>query len=265
MLGMGTVFGIKVGARIREGVFRSAGAGFALMDVEGAQLCLAGLLRGRKAGEVYENQGAIPEGVKKCSSGQGWVAAVSADISHCLRFAGGEKRRQLLQLFVTCLQHIHSLAPIALNRGVQAWVKCVEVFGIQLVSYAGERLPKALEVHNFPGPQEADGISHLRVFYKPQNVVVGEAGFLLRRHILIQIGDGIAGGLDLGSGEGEAAGRLGKDAHCVVCVVGGEAGGFDFLQGQAAGELVHDGGHNLKMSQFLRTHRSIGNVPVYQI
>lgn len=55
----------------------------------------------------------------------------------------------------------------------------VEVFGIQMILDDAEGFAEALEMHDFPCAQEADGICHIRILYDAQNVVVGASGFLL--------------------------------------------------------------------------------------
>ena len=51
---------------------------------------------------------------------------------------------------------------------------------------------EALIVHKLALTQKAYHIFHIRVINKPQDVIVGGAGFLFRRQILMQIGDGVS-------------------------------------------------------------------------
>lgn len=115
---------------------------------------------------------------------------------------------------------------------------------------------------NFPLPQEADHVVDIRVVGQAEDVVVGEAGFLLRRQILRQVGDDIARDLHSRGGPGIAGGKLGKDACGVIHEVGVKACGFDLAVAQIAGELVDEGAHHFQMAQFLSPQRSIGNVPL---
>ena len=47
------------------------------------------------------------------------------------------------------------------------------------VSSCTLRFAKALEMHDFPGPEELDGIADIRVIGKAENIVVGNASLLL--------------------------------------------------------------------------------------
>lgn len=122
-----------------------------------------------------------------------------------------------------------------------------------------------LIVDDFSFPQESDGIDDLRVIDQAQDVVVCDSGFLFRRHIFVEVGDGIAGRLEGGGGKGSAGGGLRPYADGVIHKVGREAAFLNFFQTQIFGQLVYDGADHFQMGQFLGAHRSIGNVPVYQI
>lgn len=102
---------------------------------------------------------------------------------------------------------------------------------------------------DLPGPQEANGVVDVRVVGEPQDVVVGKAGFLLRRQVLGQVGDDVAGDLHGGGGPGVAGGELGIYAGGVVHEVGREAGAPDLFLRQIAGQLMDDGPNHLQMAQ----------------
>ena len=108
---------------------------------------------------------------------------------------------------------------------------------------------------DFPLPQEADHVVDVRVVGQAEDVVVGEAGFLLRRQILRQVGDDIARDLHSRGGPGIAGGKLGKDACGVIHEVGVKACGFDLAVAQIAGELVDEGAHHFQMAQFLSPYQ----------
>ena len=57
-------------------------------------------------------------------------------------------------------------------------------------------LAEALEMHDLPLPQEADGVVDIRIVAEAEDVVVGDAGLLLCRQILCQIRNHIPGNLD---------------------------------------------------------------------
>lgn len=77
--------------------------------------------------------------------------------------------------------------------------------------------------------------------------------YLLRSHILKQIGDNVAFTLELTGIEGHTASSLGPDAESVVRVVRSKATGFDFLHGKVSCKLVYNGSHHFKVRQFIWT------------
>lgn len=82
-----------------------------------------------------------------------------------------------------------------------------------------------------------------------QDVVVGLAGLLLGREVLVEVGKGVAGDLELGGREGVARGGLRVDARGVVDKVGVEAAALDLFGRHAAGELVDDRGNHLDVGK----------------
>ena len=72
-------------------------------------------------------------------------------------------------------------------------------------------------------------------------------------HVLGEVGDGVAGGLEGGGGEGHSACGLRPDAGGVIHKVDVKAGLFDLLDGEVAGELVDDGADHLQMRQLIGT------------
>lgn len=75
---------------------------------------------------------------------------------------------------------------------VKARVKGVEVLAVKVILRNAQSLAETLEVHDLTGAQELDGVTHIGVVGKSQNIVVYRARLLLRRHVLGQIGNGIA-------------------------------------------------------------------------
>ena len=122
---------------------------------------------------------------------------------------------------------------------------------IQLLSQQLYRLTEALEVNDFPLPQEFDHIIYIWIVRQPKDIIIGGAGLLFRRQIFRKIRNGIA--LDRhGSGVvGPAGGGGGIDAGGVVHKVGVKAGGFDLLLVKIAGQLMHQSSDHLKVSQLL--------------
>lgn len=112
-------------------------------------------------------------------------------------------------------------------------IAAVEVFRIQIFLHRTECLAEALEVDDFPLPQELDGIPHIGVVTQPEDVVVRGACLLLRRKVFRQVGDGVALGLEIGGGERSTGGRLGIYPQGVVDEVGVEARFLDLLRCQS--------------------------------
>ena len=70
-------------------------------------------------------------------------------------------------------------------------------------------------------------------------------------HILMEVGDGVALGLEIIAGEAGPAGSHGIDPRGVIDKIVGEALGLDLLHGEVAGELIDHGRDHLKMRQLL--------------
>ena len=62
-------------------------------------------------------------------------------------------------------------------------IHIVHVFLIQFFPEQLDCLTEPLKMDNFPFPQELDYIVHIRVIAQPQNVVIGDPGFLLWERI----------------------------------------------------------------------------------
>lgn len=106
---------------------------------------------------------------------------------------------------------------------------------------------------DLPFPEEADGGDDVGVIHQPEDIIVGGAGLLLGGHVLGEVSDGVAGGLEGGGGEGHSACGLRPDAGGVIHKVDVKAGFFDLLDGEVAGELVDDGADHLQMRQLIGT------------
>ena len=132
-------------------------------------------------------------------------------------------------------------------------IEGVEIAGVEVILNHAEGFPKPLIMDDLPFPEEADGGDDVGVIYQPEDVIVGGAGLLLGGHVLGEVGDGVAGGLEGGGGEGHSACGLRPDAGGVIHKVDVKAGLFDLLDGEVAGELVDDGADHLQMRQLYCT------------
>ena len=65
-------------------------------------------------------------------------------------------------------------------RSIKARVKGIEIFGIKFFLNGLKSFPKSLEMNNFSGTQEFDGICNLRyISHYSENIVISRTGFLL--------------------------------------------------------------------------------------
>ena len=133
--------------------------------------------------------------------------------------------------------------------GVKGRVKGVEVAGVDLILGDADSLAEPLEMDQLPFPQEADGVLDVGVVDQPEDVVVGKPRLLFRRHVFMQVGEGVAGDLERPGGEGDAGRRLGIDPGGVVDKIGGEPGLFDLFLGHATGQLIDQSADHFDMGQ----------------
>ena len=76
---------------------------------------------------------------------------------------------------------------------VEIRVVRIEVFLVQIILQQTKAFAKALVVHQFAFTQEANRIADIRVFYKTQNVIIGQSSLLLCCHIFMHIGKRVTG------------------------------------------------------------------------
>ena len=88
---------------------------------------------------------------------------------------------------------------------------------------------KALKMDNFTLSEKADRVTDIGVVSEPENVVIGGSSLLLSRHILMQVGDNVALGLEICRSKRRSGGGDGIDSGCVVDEIGVEAACLDFV------------------------------------
>lgn len=81
-------------------------------------------------------------------------------------------------------------------------------------------------------------------------------------HILVEVGDGITGALELAGTEWLSAGGLRPDGESVVNIIFVKAGGLDLLRCQILGKLVDDGCHDFQVAELLRAYMCIVIAPL---
>ena len=104
---------------------------------------------------------------------------------------------------------------------------------------------------DFPLPQEANDIIDVRVVAQAEDVVIGDAGFLLGGQVFRQVGDRISFDGHGGGGPGRAGGSGGVDARGVIHKIGHKAAFFHLRVGQLPRELMYNGADHLQMAQLL--------------
>ena len=116
-------------------------------------------------------------------------------------------------------------------------------------------------MHNLPLPQEPDGIVDIGIVTEPQDIVVGNAGLLLRCQILCQIRDHLTGDLH-GSGAPRRAGGGDRiNAGSMIHKVSVKPGGSDLIFTEVSGELMDDGSNHLQVPQLFGSYLVLRNVP----
>ena len=123
-----------------------------------------------------------------------------------------------------------------------------------------QALAEALEVYDLPLPEETKGIEQGGVIRKGHKVLVGCPGFLLRCHILVDVGDRVTGALDIGGGKGNAIGVGGEYAFGVHGEVAHQARFLYFLKGSIAHALVYHGADHFPMGHFFRADVVAGSL-----
>ena len=112
-------------------------------------------------------------------------------------------------------------------------------------------------MHHFPLPQELDGVPHVGVVGKAENVVVGHPGFLFRAQVLMEVGNSVAGDGDGGGIKGHPRGCHRVHRCGVVHEVVVKPGSLNLFRGHPSGELVDDGAHHFQMPQFFCPYRRV--------
>ena len=138
---------------------------------------------------------------------------------------------------------------LMVKRGVDK----VNVFLAHTVLRKPQALAESLEVYDLPLPQKLDDVIDIRIVAEAEDIVIGNAGFLLRCKILCQVGDEIALAGHACRAVGEAGGGGGIYAGSAVHKIGVKPSGLDLLLGKIAGQLMDDGPDHFQMSQLFRT------------
>ena len=112
-------------------------------------------------------------------------------------------------------------------------------------------LAEVLEVDHLALPEELQAILQVRIVGEPDQVLVGRPGFLLCSHILMQVGDWVAHGVDVGAAPGDTVGVAEKQRIVPDGIVATVVRIPDLGDGSPSGQLVDHGGDHLPVGQFL--------------
>ena len=123
---------------------------------------------------------------------------------------------------------------------VERRIAGVEIFGVELFLRKPESFAETLVMHQLTLTEEADGVNDIGVIGKAEDVVIGRSCLLLRRHILMQVGDRVALGLEIRRCERHACRRIRVDRRGMVNEILVKAAFFDLLDGEVLGELADD-------------------------
>ena len=74
-----------------------------------------------------------------------------------------------------------------------------------MILHDSQRFTETLIMHDLSFPQELDGVAYFGILHKTEDILISGSGFLLCRHIFMQIRDRVALGLEVGCGPGCAA------------------------------------------------------------
>ena len=133
-------------------------------------------------------------------------------------------------------------------------VKCIEIPAVQLILGNPQTFTKPLVMDHFPGPEELNGFTDIIILHNAQDVVIGTSGLLLSCHILVEIRDHIALGLEFARIKGDTACCLGPDTCGMVNVVRAKALFYQLVCRQVPGKLMDNGCNNLKVGQLFRSN-----------
>lgn len=133
---------------------------------------------------------------------------------------------------------------------VERRVESVKVLAVEVVLDEFERFTETLKMHDFAFTQKSYRVADVGVVDEANQVVIGCARLLFRRHIFAKVGDGVALAGERHRRERRTCRRGGIDARRVVDVIRCELRAHNLLGGQATGELVDYRRNDFHMCQF---------------
>ena len=147
------------------------------------------------------------------------------------------------------------------RSAVQRRIDGVDVFLVQLLPEQLDGLAEALEVDDFPLPEEADDVIDVGVVAETEDIVVGHPGFLLGGQILGQVGDGVALDADARGIPRRTGGGGGVDPGRVVHKIGHKPAFLHLRVRELPRELMYNGADHLQVSQLFGTYLRVKMEP----
>ena len=142
---------------------------------------------------------------------------------------------------------MHKGGASALGSEVKGGVERVIVRAGRGLGDAAQRLAEALVVHDLPLAQEAQGSEHVGVVRQADQVLIGGARLLLRGHVLAQVRDRIALGLELTGVKRNPSRRLWPDPYSMIHIIIRKSLFLNLLYRQIAGKLMNNCTNHLNM------------------
>ena len=119
---------------------------------------------------------------------------------------------------------------------------------------SSEGIRKPLIMHDLALAKVLDGILDIGIVHQFQDIIVGGARLLLGRHILDEIGNRIALGLQIRRREGDASRRGGINTDRMIDKISIKALADDLIRRKMARQLGNDRADNFKMGKLLGTY-----------
>ena len=137
---------------------------------------------------------------------------------------------------------------------IKARVKCIEILAVETIGEDAQTLAEALVVGDLTLSQEFERLEHVGIVDQTNEVVVGRTRFLLGSEVFVQIGDGVALGLEHRCIIRLTRCRHGIDTGGVIDEIRSNTAALNLFLGHIFRQLIDDGGHHFQVGKFLRAY-----------
>lgn len=134
---------------------------------------------------------------------------------------------------------------------IEAGVEGIEIFAVEHILDKPQAFAEALVMDDLTLTEKFYRVTDVGVIGKAEDIVIGEASFLLGGEILVDIGDSVACALEGLGGEGHARGCDRVDACGMVGEIGIKAAFLDLFHREISGQLVDYRADHFHMGEFL--------------